>query len=247
MFLWYDKLLTQILLLLFLLYTDFKDEAVEKELSRFGKFASGFKPISMKCRSTDLKYLLSLRRQVLMYLKSPEQMLNVSFYVKYGKSADTVYTASESLRVLSVGKSVIKGWPSPGERKTLRVRRQSAVGGSVCEDDQGEQIEALEEDRWTEVEGKTKRKRNTWGPPAPGRRQAGVQRGQTSCQQEVSRLAEESEGEWDEMEMSQGNVEAKLSGSQAGEDEVYSFEEINSFLTRTKNLKPEVLRSFLDL
>lgn len=96
-----------------------KDEVLVRELSRFGKFASGFKPISLRCRSPDLKHVLSLQRQVLMYLKSPEPTLNVNFYVKHGDSAYAVYATSESLLFLSVERLDISAWPVQGGRRTL--------------------------------------------------------------------------------------------------------------------------------
>ena len=50
-------------------------------------------------------------------------------------------------------------------------------------------------------------------------------------------LTGDSEGEWDERDMSVGEMgEAELPYSQGSEGEVYSIEEIDSFLT-TKNMK----------
>ena len=54
-----------------------QDEALMRELSRFGKFAGAFKFISQGCKNRELKHVLSLRRQVFMYFKTLEQTLNV--------------------------------------------------------------------------------------------------------------------------------------------------------------------------
>lgn len=102
-----------------------KDEVLVRELSHFGKFASGFKPISLRCRSPDLKHVLSLQRQVLMYLKSPEPTLNVNFYVKHGDSAYAVYATSESLLCFECGEIGHKRMACPRREKDTRAAEDS--------------------------------------------------------------------------------------------------------------------------
>ena len=80
-----------------------KNEALVTELARFGKFASGFKPIALGCKDPALKHVLSLRRQVFMYLRSAEQTLNVSFAVKFAESSYLVYASTDSLRCFECG------------------------------------------------------------------------------------------------------------------------------------------------
>lgn len=64
-------------------------------------------------------------------------------------------------------------------------------------------------------------------------------------QQASSTLTGESEGECDVKEMSVGGIEeAELPYSQGSEGEVYSMEEIDSFLTKTKNMKNVELSEF---
>ena len=42
------------------------NESLKNELCRFGKFASGFKTVSLGCKDPKLKHVQSLRRQVFM-------------------------------------------------------------------------------------------------------------------------------------------------------------------------------------
>ena len=41
------------------------NEALEQELQRFGKMASGFRTVALGCKSDKLKHVQSFRRQVL--------------------------------------------------------------------------------------------------------------------------------------------------------------------------------------
>lgn len=61
------------------------DEDIQRELLRYGKFASGIKMVPLGCKHEPLKHVLSFRRQVFMFLNAPT--LNVSFRCVYeGKS-----------------------------------------------------------------------------------------------------------------------------------------------------------------
>lgn len=59
------------------------NKAQQTELKRFGRFASGFRAVSLGCRDAKLKHVQSLRRQLFMFLDSPTQTLDVSFCVKH--------------------------------------------------------------------------------------------------------------------------------------------------------------------
>lgn len=74
------------------------NELLENELRRFGKFASGFKTVSLGCKDPKLKHVQSLRRQVFMFLDSPTQTLGVSFRVKHGDGSYMVYASSGQLK-----------------------------------------------------------------------------------------------------------------------------------------------------
>ncbi|KAI2646057.1 Transposon TX1 uncharacterized 82 kDa protein [Labeo rohita] len=55
------------------------DEVIERELIRFGRIASPIKVISLGCKSSELKHVMSFRRKVFMFLKEPT--LDISFRV----------------------------------------------------------------------------------------------------------------------------------------------------------------------
>lgn len=59
------------------------NEALEQELRRFGSMPSGFWAVSLRCRDAKLKHVQSLSRQVFMFLDSPTQTLEFSFWVKH--------------------------------------------------------------------------------------------------------------------------------------------------------------------
>ena len=71
------------------------NELLENKLRRFGKFASGFKMVSLGCKEPKLKQVQSLRQQVFMFLDLPTQTLQVSFRVKHGDCSNMVYAAQD--------------------------------------------------------------------------------------------------------------------------------------------------------
>ncbi|TWW76579.1 hypothetical protein D4764_13G0012410 [Takifugu flavidus] len=79
------------------------NEALEQELQRFGKFASGLRTVGLGCRSDKLKHVLSLRRQCFMFLTCPSQTLDVSFRVRHGDGHYMVYASSGSMRCFECG------------------------------------------------------------------------------------------------------------------------------------------------
>ncbi|KAK9542164.1 hypothetical protein VZT92_000050 [Zoarces viviparus] len=74
-----------------------QNELLEKELRKFGKFASGLKTVSLGCKDPKLRHVQSLRRQLFMFLDSPTQTLEVSFRVKHGDGSYIVYASSGQL------------------------------------------------------------------------------------------------------------------------------------------------------
>lgn len=79
------------------------DAVLERELTRFGKFASPIKAISLRCKHPALKHVTSFRRQVYMFLESPDHTLNVSFRVKHEGGSYMVYATTGSLRCFECG------------------------------------------------------------------------------------------------------------------------------------------------
>lgn len=68
-------------------------EALERELVRFRKLASGFKTIALGCKHPSLKHVKSFRREVFMFLDSPENTLDVSFRVRDEGKTYMVYAS----------------------------------------------------------------------------------------------------------------------------------------------------------
>ncbi len=83
------------------------DDVLERELVRFGKIASPFRAISLGCKNPSLKHVMSFRRQVYMFLESPDRTLNVSFRIKYEGGSYMIYATTGSLRCLNAAMSAI--------------------------------------------------------------------------------------------------------------------------------------------
>lgn len=79
------------------------NEAIVKELVRFGKIASPVKAVPLGCKDAALKHVLSFRRHVYMFLNSPERTLEVSFRVTHGENSFMVYASTESLKCFICG------------------------------------------------------------------------------------------------------------------------------------------------
>ncbi len=79
------------------------NDLLEQELRRFGKFASGFKTVTLGCKDARLKHVISLRRQVFMFLDSLTQSLDVSFKIKHEGGYYTVYASSGSMKCFECG------------------------------------------------------------------------------------------------------------------------------------------------
>lgn len=78
-------------------------DVIMKELQRFGKIASPVKFISLGCKKVALKHVLSFRRQVYMFLSSPERNLDVSFRVNHGENSYMVYASAENWKCYECG------------------------------------------------------------------------------------------------------------------------------------------------
>ena len=80
-----------------------KNDAIEKELSRFGKFAGPMRMIPLGCKTAELKHVMSFRRQISMFLNSSSQTLDASFRLKHGESSFMVFASTDSLRCFECG------------------------------------------------------------------------------------------------------------------------------------------------
>ena len=79
------------------------NEALERGLKRFGKFASGFCTVALGCKDVTLKHVQSLRRQFFMFLDSSTQTLDVSFHVRHEERFYMVYESSGSMKCFECG------------------------------------------------------------------------------------------------------------------------------------------------
>ena len=116
------------------------NELLENELRRFGKFAGGFKTVSLGCKDPKLKHVQSLRRQVFMFLDSPTQTLDVSFRVKHGDGFYMVYASSGQFKCFECGDVGHKRFACPHRQQGAArsadavepAAGESAAGGSAA-------------------------------------------------------------------------------------------------------------------
>ncbi len=99
------------------------NELLEQELRRFGKFASGFKTVILGCKDVRLKHVISLRRQVFMFLDSLTQSLDVSFKIKHEGGYYTVYASSGSMKCFECGDVGHKRLTCPHRQQVERAER----------------------------------------------------------------------------------------------------------------------------
>ena len=92
------------------------NEALERELKRFGKFASNLRSVALGCKDEKLKHVQSLRRQVFMFLNCPTQTLDVSFRVRHEEGFYMVYASSGNVKCFECGESGHKRVACPQRR-----------------------------------------------------------------------------------------------------------------------------------
>ncbi len=77
------------------------DEVIERELIRFGRIASPLKVISLGCKNSELKHVMSFRRQVFMFLKEPT--LDISFRVMDEGKSFMIYASTAGFKCFDCG------------------------------------------------------------------------------------------------------------------------------------------------
>ncbi len=80
-----------------------KDEVIERELSRHGKFVSKIRKISLGCKLPQLKHVVSFRRQVHMILNNQNEELNLSMKFRIEDFDYVIFATSESMKCFICG------------------------------------------------------------------------------------------------------------------------------------------------
>ncbi len=128
------------------------NETVMKELQRFGKFAGQVRMIPLGCKNAALRHVLSFRRQVFMFLNSPERTLEASFRVIHGESSYMVYASTDSLRCFVCGDLGHKRFACPQkDEQRAATSRGDINNDQQTRDSEKQQDEELEEGQQQEV------------------------------------------------------------------------------------------------
>ena len=119
------------------------DDQIRKELSRFGKFASGFRVLSAGFQADAVKHVVSFRRQVFMFLNNNEQQLNVHFKVRHGEGLYAGFASTDSLRCFECGDLGHKSFACP-HKGHRQGEGTSARGGNRGENAGGKEMQTAE-------------------------------------------------------------------------------------------------------
>lgn len=249
------------------------NDAITKELIRFGKIASPVRMIPLGCKNTALKHVLSFRRQVLMFLTSPERTLEISFRVSHGESSYMLYASTDNLKCFECGNIGHKRFSCPHKKEDneQRLPVDSTESGSSKDNDSSDIVEIT-----------TTRKQVTEKRPAErviGHNEVSESDGdgeQAGCSYAVVRHSSHEsedmvnsenvtqtdvqtveEGSIDELDgMSQctddsmKDIDQWLEGAEMSKvlkEDLYTVAQISDFLDETKGRKVEVSDFFPDL
>ncbi|KAL6483799.1 hypothetical protein MHYP_G00086710 [Metynnis hypsauchen] len=101
-----------------------RDDALSRELSRFGQIMSPIKKVPLGCKSPLLKHVVSFRRHVFMILKDNADELNASFKFRIDNFDYTVFATTETMKCFGCGGDghLIRSCPErlPGPPSTYR-------------------------------------------------------------------------------------------------------------------------------
>lgn len=231
------------------------NEAILKELQRFGKIASPVKAVPLRCKNAALKHVLSFRRQVFMFLNSPERTLDVSFRVTYEESSFMVYASTDSMRCYECGDVGHKRLTCPhkDEQRASTSREDTSNTGAQRPEQQAERAT-------DEVNERQEVSETTDTPGGVGEAECSrptvIHKDVSECddneqndaQSDVEDVCEDVTGQAgvseenmaDEMEgLSQCTDDGLRDDEQWSDvskvvDDLYTLEQINSFLDKTK-------------
>ncbi|KAL1253305.1 hypothetical protein QQF64_017998 [Cirrhinus molitorella] len=117
------------------------DEVIERELVRFGRIASPIKVILLGCKNSELKHVMSFRRQVFMFLKEPT--LDISFRVMNEGKSFMIYASTAGLKCFECGDIGHKQFVCPHKvQANMNVVEDNVNGvGSDVNEAAGENVE----------------------------------------------------------------------------------------------------------
>ncbi|XP_026109591.1 zinc finger CCHC-type and RNA-binding motif-containing protein 1-like [Carassius auratus] len=130
------------------------NETITKELQRFGKITSPVRMIPLGCKNNALKHVLSFRRQVFMFLNSPDRTLEVSFRVNHGENSYMVYASTENLKCYECGVLGHKRFACPHKDDQRASTSREDVNDTDQRKSESEEQGTEEQDEGPTEEGK---------------------------------------------------------------------------------------------
>ncbi|KAK7879904.1 hypothetical protein WMY93_033428 [Mugilogobius chulae] len=246
------------------------NESIERELVRFGKLASGLKPVRLGCKDARLQHVQSLRRQCFMYLNDPNGTLEVSFSLKHENRHYTLYVNSGSLKCFECGDVGHKRAACPhreprageeergegsGEARVeepVQVQEEGGArpdhsGDSEIDTEAGEPAEpqnsavSVTTEHVQQVEVQADESAER---SIPGSEGEGEETPGCISAGEGSSVACQEQGEDNEMETEEDETLSQISDVSQDETSLYSVEEINQFLDSTYGNKVANIEDF---
>ncbi|KAI7803377.1 hypothetical protein IRJ41_006155 [Triplophysa rosa] len=223
------------------------NEAILKELQRFGKIASPVKTIPLGCKNAALKHVLSFRRQVHMFLNSPERTLEVSFRVIHGDDSFMVYASTDSMRCFVCGELGHKRFACPHKDKPRASASRDDTSVTPTSKEQGDDAgdveipgcsTAIEEDV-NESEEVDKHEVQNNGDDVCA--DSGVEKTSDSQENMVDEMENLSQYTDDGL---RDDEEQWSDGEKIADNDLYTLEQINYFLDKTKGKSGVEIRTY---